>query len=84
MGLTKLKNADGTYVKNALVLVYLARFYPSTVSVMKGELTGFGRKFIGIDINMEYIEIAGKRIKSLGVEYTLRDNNRKQQLKIML
>ncbi len=43
--LPKMKNADGTYVKDALVLVYLARFYPSTVSVMKGELTEFIRKF---------------------------------------
>lgn len=43
--LPKLKNADGTYVKDALVLVYLTRFYPSTVSVMKGELTEFIRKF---------------------------------------
>jgi hypothetical protein len=43
--LPKLKDAYGNYVKDALVLVYLARFYPSTVSVMKDELTEFVRKF---------------------------------------
>ncbi len=45
VGLPKLRHADGNYVKDALVLVYLARFYPSTVAVMKGELTEFIRKF---------------------------------------
>src|SRR3989304_5511928 len=43
--LPKLNDVDGNYVKDALVLVYLARFYPSTVSVMKDELTEFIRKF---------------------------------------
>ena len=43
--LPKLKDAYGNYVKDALVLVYLAKFYPSTVSVMKDELTEFIREF---------------------------------------
>ncbi|HIJ59791.1 MAG TPA: hypothetical protein HPP56_04155 [Nitrospirae bacterium] len=43
--LPKLFNKDGSYVKDALVLIYLARFYPNTVSVVKDELTGFMRRF---------------------------------------
>ncbi len=43
--LPKLKDVKGNYVKDALVLVYLARGYPNTFSVMKGELTEFIRKF---------------------------------------
>jgi len=42
--LPKLKNGKGEYTKDALVLVYLARFYPSTVIVTKSELTTFIRK----------------------------------------
>ena len=30
----------------------------------------FGRKFIGIDINKEYIEIAKRRIKSFEADYS--------------
>jgi len=40
-----LKNANGEYTKDALALVYLARFYPSTVIVTKQELTAFIRRF---------------------------------------
>ena len=43
--LPKLKDADGEYTRNALVLIYLARFYPSTVLVTKQDLTAFIRKF---------------------------------------
>jgi len=43
--LPKLKDADGRYTRNALVLIYLARFYPSTVLVTKQDLTAFIRKF---------------------------------------
>lgn len=43
--LPRLRDGKGNYIKDALVLVYLARFYPSTVSVMKEELTEFIRKF---------------------------------------
>lgn len=43
--LPKLHDKNGNYTKNALVLVYLARFYPSTVTVTKTELTEFIRKY---------------------------------------
>lgn len=43
--LPKLKDADGKYTRNALVLVYLARFYPNTVLIIKQDLTAFIRKF---------------------------------------
>jgi predicted restriction endonuclease len=43
--LPSLKNKKGNYIKDALVLVYLARFYPNTVVVTKKELTKFVRKF---------------------------------------
>lgn len=43
--LPKLKDNKGKYTKNALVLVYLARFYPTTVVVTKSELTKFVRHF---------------------------------------
>lgn len=43
--LPKLKDKNGNYTKNALVLIYLSRFYPSTVIVTKTELTEFIRKF---------------------------------------
>ena len=41
--LPKLKNNDGTYVKYALILVYLAQGYPKTKQVSKKELTTFMR-----------------------------------------
>ncbi len=37
--LPQLKNSKGACTKDALVLVYLARFYPSTVTATKHELT---------------------------------------------
>lgn len=43
--LPQLKNSKGEYVKDSLVLVYLARFYPSTVIATKHDLTVFIRKF---------------------------------------
>ncbi|MEW6774442.1 MAG: hypothetical protein AB1304_10650 [Bacteroidota bacterium] len=43
--LPKLKDKKGNYTKDALVLVYLARFYPNTVVVTKKELTQFIRKY---------------------------------------
>lgn len=43
--LPKLRNAEGNYTKDAIVLVYLAKFYPSTVMVTKQELTSFVRRF---------------------------------------
>ena len=43
--LPKLKDSKGNFTKDALVLCYLARFYPSTVLVTKKELTQFIRKF---------------------------------------
>jgi len=43
--LPKLKNVNGEFTRNALVLVYLAKFYPSTVIVTKQDLTSFIRKF---------------------------------------
>lgn len=43
--LPNLKNKKGNYTKDALVLVYLARFYPNTVVVTKNELTNFIRKY---------------------------------------
>lgn len=41
----KLHNADETFTKDALVLVYLSRGYPKTTSVSKTELTHFIRSF---------------------------------------
>lgn len=41
----KLKNSQGEYTKNALVLVYLADNYPNQEIVTKEELTNFIRKF---------------------------------------
>lgn len=43
--LPKLKNTKGNYTKDALVLVYLARDYPETKKVSKGELTQFIRQY---------------------------------------
>ena len=43
--LVKLKDSKGYYTKDALVLVYLARNYPHTQAVSKGELTEFIRAF---------------------------------------
>lgn len=43
--LPKLKRKNGVYVKNALVLVYLAQNYPDTKDVSKQELTDFLRRF---------------------------------------
>jgi hypothetical protein len=48
--LPSLKNSKGQYTKDALVLVYLARFYPNTVVVDKSELTNFVRRYYP-DIN---------------------------------
>ena len=41
----KLKDANGHYIKDALVLVYLARNYPKTRPVSKNELTQFVRNY---------------------------------------
>lgn len=41
----KLRDKNGKFTKDALVLVYLARFYPNTVVVTKSELTEFVRRF---------------------------------------
>ncbi|MCX2682959.1 hypothetical protein OQH60_03665 [Campylobacter sp. MIT 21-1685] len=42
---TKLKNTNGQYTKDALVLAYLARNYPNTRAVSKAQLTDFIRAF---------------------------------------
>ncbi len=41
VSLPRLKNRDGSYTKDALVLVYLAQGYPNTKVVSKEELTQF-------------------------------------------
>ncbi|MFH0856837.1 MAG: hypothetical protein V1860_02980 [bacterium] len=41
----KLKNGDGKYTKDALVLIYLSLSYPKTRKITKTELTQFIRKF---------------------------------------
>ncbi len=43
--LPKLRDKNNNFTKDALVLCYLARFYPNTVVVTKNELTNFIRKF---------------------------------------
>jgi len=43
--LPKLRDKNGKFTKDALVLTYLARFYPNTVIVTKSELTEFVRRF---------------------------------------
>lgn len=40
-----LKNAQGKYTRDALVLIYLSRGYPNTQAVSKQEITEFVRKF---------------------------------------
>lgn len=40
-----LRNKEGKYTKDALVLVYLARNYPHTKAISKQELTSFVREF---------------------------------------
>ncbi|PJC01744.1 MAG: hypothetical protein CO073_03020 [Candidatus Komeilibacteria bacterium CG_4_9_14_0_8_um_filter_36_9] len=45
VSLTKLKNNNGTYTKDALVLVYLAKDYPKTKIVSKKEITDFVKNF---------------------------------------
>lgn len=40
-----LKDKNGNYTKDALVLIYLARNYPNTLPVSKNELTFFVRRF---------------------------------------
>ncbi|WP_223810458.1 hypothetical protein [Campylobacter sp. LR291e] len=40
-----LKDKNGNYTKDALVLIYLARDYPKTQAISKQELTEFVRKF---------------------------------------
>ena len=43
--LPKLKNNDGTYTKDALVLVRLAKNYPNTDIISKQDLTDFIKNF---------------------------------------
>ena len=43
--LPKLTDAKGNYVKDALVLIYLAQGYPNTRRISKGELTQFIRQY---------------------------------------
>lgn len=43
--LPKLKNSEGNYTKDALVLVYLSMGYPKTEAISKTELTKFIRTF---------------------------------------
>ncbi|MGQ9510252.1 MAG: hypothetical protein ACUVTN_12810 [Thermodesulfobacteriota bacterium] len=43
--LSKLTDTEGNYTKDALCLVYLARGYPKTKKVSKGELTQFIRQY---------------------------------------
>lgn len=43
--LPALRDSRGNYIRDALVLVYLAQDYPDTKSVTKGELTEFIRHF---------------------------------------
>lgn len=45
VSLPKLKNADGTFTKDALVLTFLAKGYPNTAVVSKQELTNFIRAY---------------------------------------
>lgn len=45
VSLPKLKNNDGTYTKDALVLVRLAKDYPNTKIISKQEITDFVKNF---------------------------------------
>lgn len=48
---------DGSYTKDALVLVYLAKGYPETAIVTKAELTKFLKRYGGsIDVQQLYLK----------------------------
>ncbi len=68
-----------TYSNEAIVLDPFAGSGTTLVAAKK-----LGRKFIGIDINKEYIEIAKKRISSTVVNYFIFNNiNEERQLRIL-
>lgn len=68
-----------TYSSEAVVLDPFAGSGTTLVATKK-----LGRKFIGIDINKEYIEISKRRIKSTNANYfILNDINKERQLRIL-